>query len=78
MFGVPIDEETKRILDDPAKEMRVSRSATLRLTVRFAVKHREAFRSHARHFVRRRRKRREASNAAAAWDIAKGGEVGLP
>jgi predicted transcriptional regulator len=62
MFGVSMDEGTKRILEALAKEMRVSRSAALRLTVRFAVKHREAFQSYARRFVRKR-KRCEASQA---------------
>jgi DNA-binding MurR/RpiR family transcriptional regulator len=61
MFGVSMDEGTKRILEDLAKEIGVSRSAALRLTVRFAVKHHEAFRFYARRFVRR--KRCEASAA---------------
>jgi DNA-binding MurR/RpiR family transcriptional regulator len=63
MFGVSMDEGTKRILEDLAKEIGVSRSAALRLTVRFAVKHHEAFRFYARRFVRRKRKRCEASAA---------------
>jgi metal-responsive CopG/Arc/MetJ family transcriptional regulator len=63
MFGVSMDKETKQVLEAMAKEMRVSRSAALRLAVRFAAKHHGAFRAYARRFVKKKRKHCEASRA---------------